>query len=97
MSGNIASIDWAADPENIQVPVRADCGHIFPVAVARMLDGGEFTCLVCGATDRFDEEALRVARQEVAGLREKNGANSFTSLIDEVLAKAPGGKAPSIG
>ncbi|MCC6827024.1 MAG: hypothetical protein IT550_02180 [Novosphingobium sp.] len=54
------------------VPVTANCGHVFPVPLARVNDGESFACPVCGKVDRFDEADRSATTAELAA-RQSNG------------------------
>jgi hypothetical protein len=75
------------DPELVHVLVTGDCGHTFPVPVAR-IDGADFACPVCGQIDRLDEEALAAAREEIEKLRAKGPLDELGTIVDDHLSRA---------
>jgi len=87
MSDQQANADWTSDPEMTEVPVRGDCGHVFTVPIARMKDGAEFNCPVCGQADSFDEEDLASAEEDLAQLQETEGAEGFAARLRSFIGK----------
>lgn len=79
--------DWTADAETTSIPIRGDCGHNFPVPLARLQDGVPFDCPVCGQSDRVDEAALLAARDQLAALADTCGSDSLAALIRQILAR----------
>lgn len=78
---------WTAEAEKTSIPVRGDCGHSFPVPIARLQDGAPFECPICGQPDRVDEAALLAARTQLAELASTCGSDSLALLIGEILAR----------
>ena len=74
------------DPEKAHVLVRGDCDHIFPVPLARLGDGAEFVCPVCGQTDRFDEDALQAAQEELEELRSKGPLHELGQRVSDFFS-----------
>lgn len=88
MSDNESPEAGMTDPEKNHVLVRGDCGHIFPVPLARLEDGADFTCPACGEVDRLDEEALQAAREDLAGLRAKGPLNELGKIVSDFVSRA---------
>ena len=75
------------DPEKTHVLVRGDCEHIFPVPLARLEDGADFVCPVCGETDRLDEEALQVAKEDLDKLEATGPLNELGKLVSDFMSR----------
>lgn len=78
------------DLRQTYIPVRADCGHIFPVSVLRLVDGAEFVCPQCGVTDRIEDQALADARAQLDGRKEEDGRNPLDVLVRAALLARDG-------
>lgn len=72
--------------ERTSVPVRADCGHAFPVPLAYLRDGRPFTCPVCGQTDHIDEAAIVAAKDQLEALG-RSDDTGLSAVIGEILAR----------
>jgi hypothetical protein len=82
----------AVDPEKAHVLVTGDCGHMYPVPLARLEDGADFTCPTCGHVDRLDEEALRAAKEELAQMRAKGPLHELGQLVSDFFERSEGRK-----
>lgn len=76
------------DPEMTFYPVHGDCGHIYTVPLARLEDGKEFTCPVCGQADHFDADAINAAREELDKLAEEAPLEGTRKAIREMLDRS---------
>lgn len=90
MSDDTSRDDWESQPEKTFVPVKGDCGHFYVVPVARLQDGGEFHCSVCGQADRFDEEGLREAQAQLEELKQQESPHGFASRLKDFITKGKG-------
>jgi hypothetical protein len=75
------------DPELVHVLVTGNCGHHFPVPIAR-IDGAEFACPVCGQADRLDAAALAEARQELERMRSRGPLDELGTIVDGYLSRS---------
>lgn len=75
------------DSEKLHIPIRADCGHAFPVPLARLEDGREFTCPVCGRIDNLDADAREAAKAEIAALRAQGKVDHLSSIVGSTIDK----------
>lgn len=82
---------WVVDPEELTIPIRGECGHEMAVPLARVGDGQEFTCPVCGQKDRLDAEAIEACRAEIDTLAAEGKvggvANVMRAYLDQVIDK----------
>ena len=92
MSEKQIQLTGDVDPDKAHVLVTGDCGHTFPVPLARLEDGADFTCHICGQVDRLDEEALRVAKEELAEMRAKGPLHELGQLVSDFFERIEGGK-----
>ena len=92
MSDKQTQLTGAVDPEKAHVLVTGDCGHNFPVPLARLEDGADFTCPTCGQVDRLDEEAVRVAKEELEQMRARGPLHELGQLVSDFFEKSEGGK-----
>lgn len=92
MSDKQIQLTGAVDPDKTQVLVTGDCGHIFPVPLARLEDGADFTCPTCGQVDRLDEEAVLAAKEELAEMRAKGPLHELGQLVSDFFERSEGGK-----
>lgn len=76
------------NPETTQVPIKGDCGHVFPVALARLRDGAEFKCPQCGQADRFDEAGMQAAAKDIENFKSKRPGDWLGSMIGDYIAKS---------
>jgi hypothetical protein len=82
MAGNNV---WVVDPEQITIPIMGDCGHEMQVALARVGDGQEFACPVCGATDSLDQEAVQACRAEIDRMVEDGKVGGVANVVKAFL------------
>lgn len=76
---------WVVDPEQITIPILGDCGHEMQVALARVGDGQEFACPVCGAKDRLDEAAVEACRAEIDRLVQDGKVGGVANVVKAFL------------
>lgn len=81
----------AVDPELYNVLVTGDCGHLFPVALAR-IDGADFACPSCGQVDRLDDAALAAAKEELARLKAEGKLDQLGTVVSEFIAQSESDK-----
>ena len=86
MGDKQASANPTIDLQKASIPVRADCGHIFPVPVPRLVDGQEFSCPECGQVDRIDDEALADARTQLAARDDQGSRDLLSKLVEAATA-----------
>lgn len=79
------TLEWSGEPDKTEIPVRGDCGHIFTTALARLQDGAEFQCPVCGEFDRFDDNAISQAKEILSKMGEKGPLDSFAARVNAFL------------
>ena len=82
---------WVVDPEELTIPIRGDCGHEMAVPLARVGDGEEFACPVCGAKDRLDDAAIAACRAEIDALAANGQVDGVAAVmkayLDQVIDK----------
>jgi hypothetical protein len=76
------------NPEELPIPVKGDCGHDFSVPLAR-LDGQEFLCPVCGATDNLDEAAVEATRKDIEKLVADGTLGNLANVVKAYLEQMP--------
>jgi len=84
--------DLTSQPEKTSIPVRGECGHVFTAPLARMRDGAEFKCPVCGQPDRFDDDAVRRQKEAFAKMRAEGTLDEMAAQISEYLSAGEGEK-----
>ncbi len=82
MGDKQASANPTINLQKTSIPIRADCGHIFPVPVLRLADGKEFSCPECGQVDHIDDEALADAKAQLAARDDKDSRDLLSKLVD---------------
>jgi hypothetical protein len=78
------------EPEKTEVPIKGECGHLYTVPLARLQDGAEFTCPLCGQPDRFDEAAVNDAKGKFAKLGEAEPRDGIARRISAFLGSNKG-------
>jgi hypothetical protein len=76
------------EPEETEVPIKGECGHLYRVPLARLRDGADFTCPFCGQPDRFDEAAVREAQEKFAKLGESEPRGGLARKISSFLSSS---------
>lgn len=82
---------WVVDPEQITIPIQGDCGHEMNVALARVGDGQEFPCPVCGQMDRLDQEAVQACRAAIDQMVEEGKVGGVANLVKAYLDQTADG------
>jgi hypothetical protein len=80
------------DPEKVHILVTGNCGHTFPIPLARIEDGADFACPSCGELDRLDDAALQAARDDLAKLRKKGPLDELGTIVSDFLSRSGDGK-----
>lgn len=68
--------------------MTANCGHTFPVPLARVSDGESFACPVCGKVDRFTEADRSATTEELAARQSTGSLDRIGQAIRNFVGKS---------